>query len=79
MKILYRAPVSPLIIYIYIYTHILLPGSIVYGILQARILEWVAISFSWGSSQAMGQIWVSYIVEVQWPLYVLYKRTALSE
>ena len=27
-----------------------LPGSSVYGILQARILEWVAISFSRGSS-----------------------------
>ena len=26
-----------------------LPGSSVYGILQARILEWVAISFSRGS------------------------------
>ena len=28
------------------------PGSSVHGILQARILEWVAISFSRGSSQA---------------------------
>ena len=27
-----------------------LPGSSVHGILQARILEWVAISFSRGSS-----------------------------
>ena len=27
-----------------------LPGSSVYGILQARILEWIAISFSRGSS-----------------------------
>ena len=26
-----------------------LPGSSVHGILQARILEWVAIPFSWGS------------------------------
>ena len=26
------------------------PGSSVYGILQARILEWVAIPFSRGSS-----------------------------
>ena len=25
------------------------PGSFVYGILQARILEWVAMSFSRGS------------------------------
>ena len=28
-----------------------LPGSSTYGILQARILEWVAIPFSRGSSQ----------------------------
>ena len=28
-----------------------LPGSSVHGILQARILEWVAFSFSRGSSQ----------------------------
>jgi len=28
-----------------------LPGSPVHGVLQARILEWVAISFSRGSSQ----------------------------
>ena len=28
-----------------------LPGSSAHGILQARILEWVAISFSRGSSQ----------------------------
>ena len=28
------------------------PGSSVHGILQARILEWVAISFSRGSSQS---------------------------
>ena len=28
-----------------------LPGSLVHGIVQARVLEWVAISFSRGSSQ----------------------------
>ena len=28
-----------------------LPGSSVHGVFQARILEWVAISFSRGSSQ----------------------------
>ena len=31
--------------------HCSLPGSSVHGILQARTLEWVAISFSKGSSQ----------------------------
>jgi len=32
-----------------------LPGSSVHGVLQARILEWVAISFSRGSSQTRYQ------------------------
>ena len=36
-------------------------GSSVHGILQARILEWVAISFSRGSSQLRDQTWVSCI------------------
>ena len=38
-----------------------LPGSSVHGILQWRILEWVAISFSRGSSQPRDQTWVSCI------------------
>ena len=36
-----------------------LPGSSVYGILQARILEWVAMPSSRGSSQARDQTQVS--------------------
>ena len=38
------------------------PGSSIHGILQARILERVAISFSRGSSQPRDQTPVSYIV-----------------
>ena len=37
------------------------PGSSIHGILQARILEWVAISFSRGSSQPRDQTQVSCI------------------
>ena len=37
------------------------PCSSVYGILQARILEWVATPFSKGSSQPRDQTWVSCI------------------
>ena len=37
------------------------PGSSVHGILQARILEWVAIPFSRGSSQPGDQTQVSHI------------------
>ena len=36
-------------------------GSSIHGILQARILEWVAISFSRKSSQPSNQTWVSCI------------------
>ena len=38
-----------------------LPGSSVHGISQARILEWVAISFSMGSSWPRDQTRVSFI------------------
>ena len=38
-----------------------LPGSSVHGILQGRIVEWVAIPFSRGSSQSMDQAQVSCI------------------
>ena len=37
------------------------PGSSVHGILQARILEWVAIPFSRGASQPRAQTQVSCI------------------
>ena len=36
-----------------------LPGFSVHGILQARILEWVAISFSRGTSWPRDRTWVS--------------------
>ena len=37
------------------------PGSSIYGILQARILEWVAISFSKGSSQPRDRTHISFV------------------
>ena len=37
------------------------PGSSVYGISQARILEWIAISFSRGCSQTRDWTWPSCI------------------
>ena len=39
-----------------------LPGYSVLGILQARILEWVAISYSRGSSRPRDLTWISCIV-----------------
>ena len=47
-----------------------LPGSSVLGILQARILEWVAVPFSRGSSQPRDQTHVSCIAGrffTDWP------------
>ena len=38
-----------------------LPGSSLHGILQARVLEWVAISLSMGSSWPRDRTWVSRI------------------
>ena len=46
-----------------------LPGSSVHGILQARILEWVAIPFSRGSSHPKDWTWVS--CTGRWILYHL--------
>ena len=37
------------------------PGSSLHGILQARILEWVVIPLSRGSSQPRDQTWVSCV------------------
>ena len=46
------------------------PGSPVHGILQARILEWVTMPSSRGSSQPRDQILVSYVSCIgRWVLY----------
>ena len=39
-------------------------GTSVNGILQARILEWVAISFSKGSSPPKDQTRISYVSDI---------------
>ena len=44
------------------------PSSSVHGILQARVLEWVAISFSRGSSQPRDRTQVSLIAGRSSPL-----------
>ena len=38
-----------------------LPGSSIHGILQVRVLEWIAVSFSRRSSQPRDRTWVSCI------------------
>ena len=53
------------------------PGSSVHGILQARILEWVAIPFSRGSSWPKDQTQVSCIAGGFFTLWA--SREALRE
>ena len=58
-----------------------LPGSAVYGIFQARILEWAAISFSRGSSQPKDWTQVSCIADrcfTVWATGNLIKPTPLN-
>ena len=65
------------------------PGSSVHGISQARILEWVAMSSSGGSSQLKDQIPISYtgrqilyhwaIREVPWIIQVSAKCNHILE
>ena len=52
------------------------PGSSVHGISQARVLEWVAISFSRESFQPMDQNCISCIGK--WVLYNWVTREALK-
>ena len=40
-----------------------LPGSSVHGVFQAMVLEWIAISFSSGSSEPRDRTWVSCTVD----------------
>ena len=42
------------------------PGSFVHGILQARILEWVAVLFSRGSSRPRDRIHISCITGTEY-------------
>ena len=54
-----------------------LPGSLVHGILQARILEWVAVPFFRGSSQPRDQTqdWVLHYMRILYCLsHQLLKR-----
>ena len=45
-----------------------LPGSSVHAVFQARILEWVAISFSRGSSQPRNQTRLLCVLHGRWIL-----------
>ena len=54
-----------------------LPGSCLHGVSQARILEWIAISFSRGSSRPRDWTPLSWIV--RWILYCWATREAPAQ
>ena len=56
-----------------------LPGSSVHGILQARILEWVAISFSRISSQPRDWTWVSRIAGRHFTIWAIRKAHRITK
>ena len=55
-----------------------LPGSSIDGILQARILEWVAISFSRGSSRPRDRTRVSHIAGRRFNLWATREEGSLN-
>ena len=55
-----------------------LPGSSIHGILQARLLEWVAISFSRGSSRPRDWTRVSRIAGRHFNLWATREALSLS-
>ena len=52
-----------------------LPGSSIHGIFQARVLKWVAISFSRGSSQPMDWTLVSRIASRHFTIWATREGT----
>jgi len=52
-----------------------LPGSSVHGIFQAIVLEWIAISFSSGSSQPRAWTLVSHIVDRRFTIWATNYQT----
>ena len=55
-----------------------LPGSSVHGILQARILEWIAIPFCRGPCQPRDRTWVSHIADKCLTTWARWKALKLS-
>ena len=56
----------------------ILPGSSIHGIFQARVLEWVAISLSRGSSQPRDRTRVSCIIHRQ-TVFTVWATTDLTK
>ena len=56
-----------------------LPGSSVHRTLQARILEWVAISFSRGSSWLRDLVQVSFIADRFFTVWVTFRFSSVTQ
>ena len=56
-----------------------LPGSSIHGIFQARVLEWVAIAFSKGSSWPRDRIQVSCIAGKRFTIWATREATWVLE
>ena len=56
-----------------------LPGSSVHGIFQARVLEWVAISFSRGSSHPRDWSWVSRTAGRQFTIWASLQFSSVTQ
>ena len=56
-----------------------LPGSSVYGISQTRVLEWVVIFFSRGSSQPRDWTWFSLIVGRRFTVWATRESVSKAE
>ena len=56
-----------------------LSGSSVHGMFQARVLEWVAISFSTGSSRPKDKTWVSHIAGRCFTIWKIRKETGVPD
>ena len=54
------------------------PGSFVWGILQARLLQWFAMPFSRVSSRRRNQTQVSHIVDRFFTIWGIYKDSFLN-
>ena len=55
------------------------PGSSAHGILQERILEWVAMPFSRGSSQPRGWTWDSSIAGIFFTIWSIGKSSSSTK
>ena len=52
-----------------------LPNSSIHAILQAKILQWIAIPFSRGSSQCRNQTWVSRVADWSFTIWATRKAS----